>query len=171
MGMLRVYATMKNSEYSNELRKEQRDLIFWVKEIQDAMFRRLDDTSSLFHNYASETDTFLDAAGTALLAASVYRIAMLADVYHNIPYAEKSRKAISSSNIQGDGWLTPVVDPYNVGREGERSPEGQAFVLMMNSAYEEWKEAGSEGVNAAGRIGGRTNLVLLGVSIAWAIFL
>ncbi len=148
--MLRVHATIAHSEFANTFKGEQRDLIKWVSEIQDAMYLLLDGSSSLFHNYATDTSSFLDGASSALLAASVYRIALLGGVYHNLPNAEKTRKAISGGNhFDGDGWLTPVVNPNNVGNQGEKSPEAQAFVLMMQAAYNDWKTDGSKGVNSA----------------------
>jgi hypothetical protein len=39
------------------------------------------------------------------------------------------------------GWLSPVVDPLNVGSEGSQSPEGQAFVLMLDAAWRDWNAA------------------------------
>jgi len=36
------------------------------------------------------------------------------------------------------GWLSPVVDPLNVGSEGSQSPEGEAFVLMLHAAWRDW---------------------------------
>ena len=34
-------------------------------------------------------------------------------------------------NFDENGWLTPVVNPNSFGQEGSKSPEGQAFVVMM----------------------------------------
>jgi len=45
-----------------------------------------------------------------------------------------------------DGWLAPVVDPLNYEVEGAQSPEGQAFALMLQSA---WRDCGSPSVNVA----------------------
>jgi hypothetical protein len=46
-----------------------------------------------------------------------------------------------------NGWLTPVVDPYQYGQQGINSPEGQAFILEMTAAYRDWVAAGSKGIN------------------------
>lgn len=37
-GMLRVFGTIKNSEYAGDFKSEQNDLIDWVLEIQDGMY-------------------------------------------------------------------------------------------------------------------------------------
>lgn len=55
----------------------------------------------------------------------------------HIPAADKARAAIAA-NINGDGYLTNVVDPNNFGSQGDTSPEGQAFVLMMEAAYRDY---------------------------------
>jgi hypothetical protein len=54
------------------------------------------------------------------------------------------------------GWLSPVVDPLNVGSEGSQSPEGQAFVLMLHAAWRDWNTANN---------GPRTNSATPGASI------
>lgn len=111
-----------------------------------------DSNSSLFANYASQPVTapgnFLDASSTALLASTVYRLALLRKVYTHLPMAEKCRQALSSSNssttlkhFTSDGFLTPVVDPDSYGMEGNQSAEGQAFVVEMQSAWRDWVAA------------------------------
>lgn len=40
-GMLRVYGTIKNSEYAADFKSEQNDLIDWIIEIQDGMYTYL----------------------------------------------------------------------------------------------------------------------------------
>lgn len=47
-----------------------------------------------------------------------------------------------------DGWLSPVVDPSSFGQSGSKSPEAQAFVLMMQAGYQDWAQAGYKGANA-----------------------
>jgi hypothetical protein len=54
-------------------------------------------------------------------------------------------------HFTSDGWLTPVVDPHQFGVEGKNSPEGEAFVLELQAAYNEWVAGGSVGANAASR--------------------
>ena len=40
-GMIRVLGTIKNSQYAGSFKKEQKDLIGWAIEIQDAMYQYL----------------------------------------------------------------------------------------------------------------------------------
>ena len=129
-------------------------------------------TTGLFNNYADDSSTFADASGTALLAASVSRIALMAGVHTHLPAAEKSRAALFASNSSSSssasasssssntsslahftsaGWLTPVVNPNSFHERGSTSPEGQAFVLELAAAHADWVAAGSPGANAAAR--------------------
>jgi flagellar motor component MotA len=52
-----------------------------------------------------------------------------------------------------------VVNPYNVGQEGEHSPEAQAFQLLMQAAWRDWVAAGSKGLNGVGPTGGNVPVV------------
>ncbi len=131
----------------------------------------LQDDTNIFRNYADDEDTFYDGASTALMAATVYRLSQVWDDQSFIPNAERSRKALYASgstssfaptsttsgaspsstvpsglqHFTADGWLTPVVNPHSYGNEGSESAEGQAFVLMMQAAYQDWVDAGSPG--------------------------
>ena len=53
-------------------------------------------TTGLFSNYADESATFDDASGTAILASTVYRLALLEGVHTHLPAAERSRSALSA---------------------------------------------------------------------------
>lgn len=184
-------------------------------------------SSYLFTNYADDARTFADASSTALLASTVYRLALAAGVHTHLPLAERCREALSGQgNVAvwgtGDGagaaltstapssapsqpakfsssvastpsstttapsstspapsatapapgaglahfdaemWLAPVVDPDNWARQGAASPEGQAFVVEMYAAWQEWVDAGAPGANAA------CGLRLGGGSAVWA---
>jgi hypothetical protein len=204
--MLRVLATIMRSEFSSALKKQQVDLTNWVKEIHSGMYSNLvslsflidsssstspalpclrfitQDNTYLFRNYADDNSTFYDAASTALLASTVYRISVLRGDHSHIAQAEASRKALSWSNssygsgtqhITADGWLTPVVNPLEYGVEGSNSPEGEAFVLEMQAAWRDWVAAGSKGVSGAGMTVTRTmveRLVLpiaVGAAVLW----
>ena len=54
-------------------------------------------------------------------------------------------------HFDADGWLTPVADPSSFGQSGSKSPEAQAFVLMMQASYRDWAQAGYKGVNTGTR--------------------
>ncbi|GLB43044.1 putative glycosyl hydrolase family 88 [Lyophyllum shimeji] len=196
-GMLRVLGTLRSSPYAPTLKAQQSDLASWVSEIHSAMYPHLDPASSLFPNYASQPPgapgNFLDAASTALLAATVYRLAMLRGTHTYLPAAERCRRALyaasssspsssssasssSSSNstasglehFDPDGWLAPVVNPHAYREQGSQSPEAQAFVVEMQAAWRDWVADGSKGANAAARGmrgGVRWVAVVVGVAV------
>ncbi|KAI0919982.1 hypothetical protein AcV5_001913 [Taiwanofungus camphoratus] len=226
-GMLRVLATMQHSQYAGKMKSEMKDLVDWVQDIHNGMYATLNQSSYLFTNYADDARTFADASSTALLASTVYRLALAAGVHTHLPLAERCREALSGQgNVAvwgtGDGagaaltstapssapsqpakfsssvastpsstttapsstspapsatapapgaglahfdaemWLAPVVDPDNWARQGAASPEGQAFVVEMYAAWQEWVDAGAPGANAA------CGLRLGGGSAVWA---
>lgn len=141
-------------------------------------------SSGLFGNYADNNATFDDASSTTLLASTVYRLALLGGVHKWLPVAEQSRQALwapSSSATSNNGsslqhftadmWLTPVVNPENIGLQGSQSPEGQAFVLDLDAAWRDWVSAGSPGANGAGHlIVSRSVVVLLAVLTGAALW-
>ncbi|KAI5123008.1 hypothetical protein M0805_007630 [Coniferiporia weirii] len=165
-GMLRVLGTIKNSQYSKALKGEVKDLTNWVNEIHDGMYQHIRD-DNLFNNYADNGDTFADASSAALLAATVYRTALLTSTYRHLPTAEAVRKSLWSpsagignsfvdastltnmTHFSVDGWLTPVVNPDSFGDQGSQSPEGQAFVIEMYAAWRDWVQNGAVGANGA----------------------
>ncbi|KAF8880203.1 hypothetical protein BD779DRAFT_1549959 [Infundibulicybe gibba] len=161
-GMLRVLATMRNSEYANTFKNEQKDLAAWVKEIHTGMYPHLDGTN-IFANYpdvaVDSPGNFYDSASTALLASTVYRFSLVWGDHTHLPIAEKTRKALSATDpnsnngslahFTSDGWLTPVVDPHSYGQQGSKSAEGQAFVVQMHAAWRDWVADGSKGANGA----------------------
>lgn len=158
-GMLRVHATIQNSEYAGNFKKEQKNLQKWIDEVHNSIYKHLDDTG-IFPNYAGQPadapNNFYDTSGTALVAYSVYRACTHLGQCGNIPFAEASRQALFASNgtegssdsfagfthFTPEGWLTPVVNPHSYRAQGEKSGEGQAFVVMLHAAYNEWKDAG-----------------------------
>ena len=116
------------------------------------------DSSGLFHNYADNSSTFLDASSTALLASTVYRLSLLWGVHTHIPQAEFARQSLSTPGSTSgllrfteNGWLTPVVDPYGYPDQGQDSPEGQAFVISMQAAWRDWVADGAQGANGSPR--------------------
>ncbi|CUA74419.1 hypothetical protein RSOLAG22IIIB_11218 [Rhizoctonia solani] len=48
------------------------------------------------------------------------------------------RQSQASKHITAEGWLTPVVNPHSFHHEGQHSAEGQAFVLMMYAARNDY---------------------------------
>jgi hypothetical protein len=160
MGMLRVVGTYRASSRAGEYQAKQDTLIGWVEEIVEGMYGYTQNApTALFRNYPDDPSTFYDGSSTAFMAAVTYRLAVLTDgrsVKH-IPDAERARKELSKyagdagGHIDGDGWLSPVVDPHNFPVQGSHSPEGQAFVVSMIAAYKAWNGMGQPGSNAAGK--------------------
>ncbi|RXW12246.1 hypothetical protein EST38_g13610 [Candolleomyces aberdarensis] len=158
-GMLRVHASITNSEYANTLKNQRKDLQKWVEEIHKGMYAVVDDTQ-LFTNWADQPPTaprnFYDASGTSLVAATVYRASLqyAGKKYKYIGNAERAWATLFNSTGSGssnssapfvgythftqEGWLTPVVNPHSYGEEGSRSAEGQAFVVMLAAARRDW---------------------------------
>ncbi|QRV84738.1 cell wall glycoside hydrolase YteR [Ceratobasidium sp. AG-Ba] len=130
MGMLRVLASIRGSQWANALKGQTRDLENWIIEIHDAMWPQLP---------------------TALLAASTYRLSPLSGVHKHLPLAERVHTILSTEHINSDGWLNPVVDPHSFHDEGQKSAEAQAFVLKMHAAWNEWVQDGSKGANVGTR--------------------
>jgi len=65
-----------------------------------------------------------------------------------------------------------VVNPHEFGVEGSESPEGQAFVLLMQSAWGDWVLAGSKGENGAIGLSVFRSwvfVVVVGVVMGWGL--
>lgn len=91
---------------------QRHDLGLWANEIQDGMYVHQDPSTGLFHDYADNTSSFLEASSSVLMAASVYRNALLTGKVHHIPHAEAVRKALMSSNgtsVNGTTSYTPIL--------------------------------------------------------------
>ncbi|KAG0152184.1 hypothetical protein CROQUDRAFT_71031 [Cronartium quercuum f. sp. fusiforme G11] len=144
-GMIRMWATMNNM-VDKSLREQTKpwreNLIEWTIEIVVGAFKFQSPTSGLLQNRYGNA-TFEEVSGTALLAASGYRVATyFPEKISRLPMnqIEHARTAILSHNVnRTTGIVFPVVDPFNWGSvlaPGVPSPEGQAFVLFMITAWE-----------------------------------
>ena len=140
--MLRVSRIINLSSFSQELQNEQDDLINWTASLLNTVWKHQQPGGYLL-NYMDQlpNSTFIDASGTALLAAATFRLATIvaeiAPALVNTQAAEKARSWVAA-NIDSDGWLTNVVNPLNWHEAGSHSPEGQAFVLMLAAAYQDY---------------------------------
>jgi len=141
-GMLRVLSSMNHSSVGEELELQQANLTTWVQEILEESWLHQNDDGSV-NNVIDDPETFADNAATALLAASTYRFATLTGDVSLIPFADKAFEHIAS-NINVEGWLEGVVDPqtfHELLPEGEYSPEGQAFTLLLHAARKAFAHA------------------------------
>lgn len=84
--------------------------------------------------------TFGETSGTSLLAAVVYRMAVISPAtfgHRYISWAKTSLNAISR-RIGSNGVISPAVNPYNYRSNTPYtagSPEGQAWALMLYAAH------------------------------------
>jgi hypothetical protein len=53
------------------------------------------------------------------------------------------------------------VNPEDFSQEGSHSPEGQAFVLLLDAAWRDWVAGGSVGANAALRLMAESSINVL----------
>ncbi|MCJ1287631.1 hypothetical protein MMC26_006983 [Xylographa opegraphella] len=119
-----------------------------------AGFRPAAPRAGLLRNYLDVEHASGDAAGTALLAAAVYRMAVLAPERVGAGLVERAdvwREAVSGCVKAEDGLVVPVA---NIVVWQERdvfwrgSSEGQSFVVMMVAAWRDylvWKGGVGEG--------------------------
>ncbi|KAI9000936.1 Six-hairpin glycosidase [Trametes punicea] len=138
-GMLRVLETIKHSKLASQLESEQADLTSWINEIVSSAWT-YQHTNGTLYNYIDESDSFADSSSTALLAAVTYRMATLTGNNSHISAANKAYTLIKSS-VDSNGWLLNTVDPETFdtpSQPGSHSPEGQAFVLLLQSAYRDY---------------------------------
>ncbi|OCT52123.1 glycosyl hydrolase family 88 [Cladophialophora carrionii] len=165
-GMTRVLATIlkwqppRNSpigqtEY-NEFRTKSRVVLADLIEsmLQCTMAQAEDEESGLLKNYLdgpshrSAAWAYGDAAGTALMASAMYRLAVLLPEAYGGPtamgWAERNRRAVAR-HVHSGGRVGPVAD---VGHVPSKSPvsqtsEGQSMVILMYSAWRACKEGTS----------------------------
>lgn len=148
MGMARALATLVHWRSASSLGAERDQLVCWIQEILDgAMTAGREPGSRLLRNYLPDSSWFGETSGTALLAATAYRMAVLAPDHFGAKYvkwADDSRAAVSH-HINSNGTLAPAVNPlgwtdrkpYTAG-----SPEGQSFAVMLYASYRDCVCAG-----------------------------
>ncbi|GAA6005420.1 hypothetical protein JCM11491_003636 [Sporobolomyces phaffii] len=141
-GMTRVLATMQHSQYAGQFANEIGDLKQWTKQLLQGSFSYLGQ-DGLLPNYFDVHSSFSDSAGSALLAASAFRLATLDSAsstdYSSILRSASTIRSTVNGNIQSSGWLSQVVDPLSFAQQAQTSPEGQAFVLLLQAAYRDFE--------------------------------
>ena len=87
-----------------------------------------------------------------------------------VPMGLKMLAAVSR-NVNETGHLGQVTDPYSFSVQGDYSPEGQSFVVMAYSAYDQWDAAGRAGADGedledgAVRTGGMMGMLAVGLAV------
>ncbi|KAK5054676.1 hypothetical protein LTR84_001568 [Exophiala bonariae] len=124
-----------------------------IKMIKCAMHQARDEGSGLLKNYldgrssASAPWAYGEAAGTALMASAVYRLAvLLPDTFATsefLGWANTIRKAVLS-HVDSLGNVSPVADVSHIPSKepAEQTSEGQSMVLLMYSAWRDCRESG-----------------------------
>jgi rhamnogalacturonyl hydrolase YesR len=144
-GMTRVLAAISGSGFDVEVREEQRLLAEMIEEIVHGAMVADTDDSGLLRNYIDDESWFGEVAGTALLAANAFRMAVLAPTIFDAPYTDwalRKMEAVGRCVDVKTGIAAPLVNPL---KESQRtplsgpSPEGQAFVVLMYAAWRDWK--------------------------------
>jgi len=143
MGMARVLATMTKWKTTRGWEDEQARLKGYILELLNgALASPRDPANKLLRNYLNDETYSGEVAGTALLAATVYRMAVLVPEFGGeyLTWADESRGAVEKC-IDKDGLVAPVVNPLNhrqrIPLDGG-SPEGQCFVAIMLAAYHDY---------------------------------
>ncbi|PWN40718.1 hypothetical protein IE81DRAFT_206091 [Ceraceosorus guamensis] len=149
-GMSRVLAAFSHSNF--DLTTEKEDIAEWAKEIMDASYSFADPSTGLIRNYANETDEFLDAAGSALLAAGTFRIASITGDRTHVASAEKIYQTTSRSlnNIGSFGGRLETVDALGFTFAGETSPEAVAAQMLLAAARRDHTAGNVTGLNGPG---------------------
>lgn len=108
MGMLRVALTIERTKYAANMSSQVADLFSWTNQIVNAAWPyQQQNISGMLRNYV-DIATFADAAGSALLAAVVYRLAALGQGSTQLSRAESFYSNLPTM-INSTGWLSPVV--------------------------------------------------------------
>lgn len=144
-GMTRVLATAMKSRFADAVSSEIAQLKVIIRDILDGAIA-LDEAEPdepLLRNYLNDTTWFGDLSGTTLIAATVYRLAILepAEFVGYTGWADTKRLAIVE-RIDDTGLLYPVVNPlnWNDRTPAHESPEAENFAVLMFAAYRDFQQ-------------------------------
>lgn len=165
-GMLRVLATIKLSQQASAMSSQTSDLASWVGEIVGASSQRA-AKDGLLHNYIDNSSSFEDTAGSALMASAALRLSTLGLNSDYVTFGEQIHSTIAARYLNSSGYLTNAVDPINWSEQGTESPEGQAFVVLMQAAYDEYRAKGGSDTTSAAS--GQWHGIGVGVSTMAAV--
>ncbi|KAJ7437415.1 hypothetical protein FB451DRAFT_1006417, partial [Mycena latifolia] len=153
MGMARVLATVVKAPVAQGKSWQAgavADLTAWIKEIIDGA-RSSPMDGGLLRNYLDDTVSahgFGEISGSSLLAATAYRMAVLAPASFPtatyVAWADSIRTALGANDAAGnphvrtDGTVTPAVNPLgwtDTTPWTAGSPEGNNFVVLLYAAW------------------------------------
>ncbi|KAH7564241.1 hypothetical protein BM1_01288 [Bipolaris maydis] len=150
-GMARVLATLLNSPFAPHTKPQQRDLRDMIIAIVRAARAADTHPQRLLRNYLDDESAFADVAGTALMAAVVFRVAglegesvVLGGEY--IEWAVDKMRVVAEHVDVRTGVAAPVVNSLRESQQmpvGEVNPEAQAFIVLLFAAWRDWSQAES----------------------------
>lgn len=81
-----------------------------------------------------------------MISAATYRLAAASNsslpAQSSLDAASRARLTVQSTHVDSStGWVSPVVNPLRydtLATSSQHSPEAQAFVLLMQSAWRDW---------------------------------
>lgn len=151
-GMMRVYATIQQSQFNEAMQSQKSDLLSWTEEIIKAA-SGMTSKAGLVYNYMDNSSTFEDTAGSALLASTAYRLSNLGLNSDHVDFALQIHATIATHYINDTGYLVHTVNPLSFNTEATAgSPEGQSFVVMMEGAYREYIAKGGKDKTTSGAV-------------------
>lgn len=143
-GMARTLAALRSSRFAEQMREEQNLLVEMINSILCGAMKFDTDVSGLLRNYLDEETWWGEVSGTALMAATVFRMAVLEPRIFGAEYSDWAlrKMCIVGQCIDADtGIIVPVVNPLQESQKTAMngvSPEGQAFVVLMYVAWQDW---------------------------------
>ncbi|KAH8109292.1 hypothetical protein DFH11DRAFT_1843284 [Phellopilus nigrolimitatus] len=142
LGMIRVWSTILKTPYAWSMQVQTNDLRLWVKEILDGTFAAINN-DNLIPDYIQGGATFGDASSSAALASVAYRAAVMDSNTFGGNYTDAASRLANAvlSSVDDLGVISPYVNPLSWQEIGILSTEGQAFALMLLSAWRDWLKA------------------------------
>lgn len=133
-GITRVIRTLPESMLS-----EKQELAVHLKELLDGClaYQRQD---GLFHDVLDQPETFIETNVAQMLAYSIYR--GIRGGWLPATYREKAdqMRAAAHQKVDASGYVQGVCGAPIFDRAGT-APEGQAFFMLMEAAWEDYRPA------------------------------
>jgi hypothetical protein len=110
----------------------------------------LQTSDGALRNVIDDPNSFPDTASTALMGSVAFRmLALLNTTSRSSPSDIPGRMlnfangtlSLVHNNLSPDGWVLNTVNPYTFNVPSgpdEHSPESQAFVLLLQAAWNDW---------------------------------
>lgn len=144
LGMARVVATIRNSQFNTRTEGEQWALIEIIERIVRGACQRDKDEFGLLRNYLDDEASWGEVAGTSLLAAAVLRMALIEPrtFYEGFTaWAVTKMTAVEDCINRRTGAVAPVANALDESQKTPLdgvSPEAQASVVLLQAAWRDW---------------------------------